>query len=604
MLLVLITALAGCAGSAAFRDGNALIAQGRFEEGLARLDDAVREAPDQVAYQTALRSRRAALVQELILAGDRARLIGQTEQARTAFGRALTLDAGAELARQRLSDLEQQAQADAWVADMAAGLARQTEAQLKAALRAARDLLARVPNHAGARQLSADIGRRLAATAGDASGLAARYRKPVTLEFRDAPLKAVLEVLSAQTGIRVFYDRDVEGGILVTLFARETSVEETLRMLLRTNQLTYKVLNERGILIFPDTPQKQKQYRALSVRAFYLTNADVNAVANTLRTIVKSRDLIIDERLGIIFMRDTPEAIRMAERIVALQDLGDAEVMLEVEILEVNRRRLTELGVQWPGSLSLTPLPRTGQTLLLSDLGRLSSHSTQASIDPAQLIARAEDGDVNVLANPRIRVRNKEKASIRIGDRVPIFTTTVSGTTGFAADSVTYLDVGLKLEVAPRIHLDGEVAIKVDLEVSTLGAPVTSRSGTRAHQIGTRGASTTLRLRDGETQILAGLIEDSDRANAAKVPFLGDIPLLGRLFGTRSSKTERNEILLSITPRILRTVALPAQLDIEFDSGTDNDIGSLPLALPPARHSGQEGDAGAAVDASPVADRR
>src|SRR5690606_15191807 len=358
--------------------------------------------------------------------------------------------------------------------------------------------------------------------------LAEVYQKPITLEFRDAPLKAVFDVIAKVSGLNFFFDRDVRPDLKATILARNTSIEDAVRLLLVTSQLEQKVLNENAILIYPNTPQKLKDYQSLTVRTFYLANADAKAVANSIKTLVKTKDMVIDERLGIIMLRDTPEAVRMAERIVALQDLRDPEVMLEVEVLEVTRSRLMELGVQWPSQLGLSPLTNGTTPLTLNDLRNINSSTTQASIGGLLINARKENQNGNVLANPRIRVKNKEKAKVLIGERVPVITTT-STSTGFVSESVNYVDVGLKLDVEPTIYLDDEVAIKVNLEVSSLVREVLSKSGSLSYQIGTRGASTVLRLRDGETQVLAGLINDEDRSTANKVPLLGELPILGRL---------------------------------------------------------------------------
>lgn len=304
----------------------------------------------------------------------------------------------------------------------------------------------------------------------------------------------------------------------------------------------------------------------------------MKAISNSIKTIVKTKDVVIDERLGVIVMRDTPEAIRMAERIVALQDLGDSEVMLEVEILEVKRSRLLELGVQWPNKLTLSPLTVGSAPVTLDDLRRLSGARLGAAVGSVVINADQQDQDGNILANPRIRVRNKDKAKIQIGDKVPVITTT-STSTGFISDSVAYVDVGLKLEVEPSIYLDDEVAIKINLEVSNLVREIVSRNGTMAYQIGTRGASTTLRLKDGETQILAGLISEEDRSTGNRVPLVGDLPIAGRLFGSQKDDNQRSEILLSITPHIVRTIGRPDMLDAEFESGTESSIGTAGLRL-------------------------
>jgi general secretion pathway protein D len=202
--------------------------------------------------------------------------------------------------------------------------------------------------------------------------------------------------------------------------------------------------------------------------------------------------------------------------------------------------------------------------------------------DPlVQLNAKAQNGRTNVLANPRIRVKNREKARIHIGDKVPVITTT-AGATGFVSESVNYLDVGLKLEVEPQVFLEDDVGIKVGLEVSNVSSQVKTSSGTTAYQIGTRNASTTLRLKDGETQVLAGLINDEDRRSANRVPGLSDLPFAGRLFSNNDDTVNKTEVVLLITPHVIRNVERPGVRLEQFSSGTEAEVGGAPLSLPSA----------------------
>jgi general secretion pathway protein D len=207
--------------------------------------------------------------------------------------------------------------------------------------------------------------------------------------------------------------------------------------------------------------------------------------------------------------------------------------------------------------------------------------------DPLFLVSfLQQDGTTNVLANPRIRVKNKEKARVHIGDRLPVITTTAAATGGFVSESVSYLDVGLKLEVEPFIYLDDEVGIRIGLEVSNIAREIrTVGSNTLTYQIGTRNATTMLRLRDGETQILAGLISDEDRQNASRVPGLGELPVAGRLFSHTRDNTVKSEIVLLITPRLVRTLARPDARSAEFAAGTEvsagGPAGAVPFVLPP-----------------------
>ncbi|HEV7819547.1 MAG TPA: hypothetical protein VGO84_00100, partial [Burkholderiales bacterium] len=191
---------------------------------------------------------------------------------------------------------------------------------------------------------------------------------------------------------------------------------------------------------------------------------------------------------------------------------------------------------------------------------------------------RRESSDVNLLANPRIRVKNREKAKIHIGDKVPVITTTSTANVG-VSQSVSYLDIGLKLDVEPNVQLDDEVSIRVGLEVSNIVREITNRQGVLTYQVGTRNATTALRLKNGETQVLAGLINDEDRNNASKVPGLGDIPLIGRLFSSHASDRTKTEIVLLITPRIVRNVVRPEFYSAEFSGGTDLAAGAPPLQI-------------------------
>ncbi len=306
-----------------------------------------------------------------------------------------------------------------------------------------------------------------------------------------------------------------------------------------------------------------------------------------IRAVVKTRDIFVDEKINLLVIRDTPEAVRMAERLIAAQDLAEPEVMLEVEVLEVSVTRLTELGLKYPDTIALAVQGAAGVPGVLSLNEFLNFNSNLAQVvfpNPAFLLSlKQQDGSTSVLANPRIRVKNREKAKIHIGDRVPVITTTAAATGGFVSETVTYLDVGLKLEVEPIIYLEDEVGIKVALEVSRIVREIRSTSGTLVYQIGTRTASTLLRLRDGETQVLAGLISDEDRRGADRVPGLGELPTLGRLFSSQRDEQLKTQLVLLITPRIVRTLARPAAHTVEF-SARDTEAAAPHVTRPaPAR---------------------
>ena len=580
---VLFSLSACMAGSGAYKRGNALLAAGELEQGLAWLEEALRRNPQSIQYRAALRSGRASAVNQLLARADVALRAYRFAEAEAAYRRILGLDAQQI---QALDGLQRVARMERRRAIMEAveGLFESgREEDLQQATDLLRGILRQDPDHNAARTWKARIDTALAAREPEQNVLAEIFSDPISLEFRDADLRSVLDVIAQVSGLNFFYDKDVPSQLKVTLFAKDTTIEDAMRLVLITNGLRHKVLNAHSILIYPNLPPKIEEYQSLVVRTFYLENADAATVAESIKTIVKSENIVVDERLGVLIVRDTADAIRMAERIVALQDLREPEVMLDVEILEIQRSRLQELGIRWPSQIAFAPLA-TGNTLNLRALLNLTDLTTQVTVGSATINAREESQGVNILANPRIRVRNKEMAKIQIGDRVPVITaniTTSTTTAGVVSDSVSYVDVGLKLDVEPNIHLNGEVAIKISMEVSSLAREIITSSGTRVYQIGTRMASTVLRLKDGETQILAGLINDEDRSTANNVPSLRDLPLAGRLFGSQRDEGRRSEILLSITPRVVRTLRRPDLLDTRFDFGTARNIGTGHFQLSP-----------------------
>ncbi len=570
--------LSGCASQMAFREANQLLADNKPTEGLAKLEEAVKLDPRNAEYRVALSTTRASLVNRYLTAAEANRRDGRLTEAEKWYRQVMAYEPENAMARQGLEALVVERKHRLVVVEGEALLKKGKPEDLATALDMLRPVLSENPRQREALNLKERIEEAQNKQAKPEAKLAESFRKTITLEFRDAPLRTVFDVIAKVSSLNFFFDKDIRPDLKANIMARNTTIEDAVRLLMVTNQLEQKILNENSVLIYPNTPQKLKDYQTLSVRTFYLANADVKAVSNTIKTIVKTKDLVIDERLGLIIMRDTPDAIRMAERIVALQDLTDPEVMLEVEVVEMKRSRLLELGINWPNQLSLSPVQIDGVPLVLKDLGNLNRSNLRATIGGVTANARKEDADVSILANPRIRVRNKEKAKVLIGDRVPVITTT-SNVTGFVSESINYVDVGLKLEVEPNIYLDEEVAIKVNLEVSSLVREIISKSGSLAYQIGTRGASTVLRLKDGETQILAGLISDEDRSSANKVPGLGEMPVAGRLFGSQKDDSLRSEILLSITPRVVRSIRRPDLQSAEFESGTESNIGARPLQL-------------------------
>lgn len=592
-LAALALLVAGCATESVLKEARTNFQAGRGEEALAVLDKAMKEDPANNELRKEYFRLRELLVAQWLAQAESMRLAGQTDIADALYRRAQQTDSANARAKAGLAQIE----TDRRHQDIVAAAEKLVKAEnYREAQDVLRPVLMENPEQREARRLQRAIDDKLVRPAFVEVHLKSSTAKPISLELRDVTLRSVFDVLSRGSGVTFILDKDVRADQKTTLVVRDATVEDAMRMVLLANQLANKLLNETTVFVFPNTPQKLREHQELVVRAFYLANADVKLTANMVRAVAKTRDIFIDEKLNLLVIRDTPKAVRLVEKLIATQDLAEPEVMLEVEVLEIGSNRLLELGLRFPDSIAWSLVGggaagaagTPGVVSLPEWLNRDSNLVRLTFTNPLFLLnLRQQDGTTSVLANPRIRVKNKEKAKIHIGDRVPVITTTAAATGGFISESISYLDVGLKLEVEPLIYLEDEVGIKIALEVSNIVRELRSTtSSSLAYQIGTRNATTTLRLRDGETQILAGLINDEDRRSANRVPGLGELPVLGRLFSSTLDNRTKTEIVLLITPRLVRTLARPQAHAVEFAAGTETSSGSAPLgALAPGSSS-------------------
>jgi general secretion pathway protein D len=572
--------LFGCAASQLHRKGMADVDRGNYEDGVAELSAAVQSSPDNLSYKLDLAARRESSIQKLVATADGLRAAGQWDQAVATYRRVLVINPTDQRAKRGIDGVE----ADRRHASMVAEAYKDFERKdYDAADTILRSVLDEDSGFGPATALAAKIVIARGPTT-VAPKLKSRNNAKVTLQFRDAPTKMVFEVLARQTGINFVLDKDVKSDSKTTIFVQDVPIEDAIDLVLDQNTLARQILSSNMVLIYPNTTAKQKDYEEQIVHTFYLTNAVPKDVEGLLKSMLGAKTLFVDERTNVVVMRDTPDAVRMAEKLVASIDVPEPEVLISVEVLEIARSRLLNLGITPPSSATVTPTSVAGaatsggSSLVVGDL--LRQNKNTLAITPLSISANALQtiGNTNTLASPRIRARNKEKAKILIGSRVPVITSsTALLTSGTASSSsVQYLDVGLTLEVQPTVYQDGDVSIKIGLEVSSITNTVVV-GGTQAYTIGTRNANTLLRLKDGETQILAGLIQDSDTRNSAGIPGLSQIPIVGRLFGSNNTDREKSEIVLSITPHIIRTQARPESDNTEFWYGTETRSRSSPF---------------------------
>lgn len=575
--------LPGCAGYMAYREGRSDLADGKVEPGLAKLKEAVDKDPRNVEFRQTYFSERDTAVNALVRRAEHATDAGDFDGAREAYAQVLKLDPANERGAAGMARVDA-AQRQWGMLEAALTLSRKGDHE--AAIGRVQQVLSENPAHARAAALMRTLQRQRADQTGRDLGLYPRlkegYRKPVTLSFAGASLQQVFDALKQASGLNYVIDKDVKTDQRVTLSVTNKPVEDILRLLLATNQLDRRILDEDTLLVYPNTPAKAAEYREMVVRTFYLSHAEANKVANLVRTIAKAKDVVVDDKLNLMVVRDSAEVVRLVEKLVAAQDVPEPEVMLELEVLEISVNRLLEMGVSWPSSGSASVLGAAGKAGILTPSEARHFNSGLVRLDVGDpLIAaklRSTKGDANLLANPRVRVRNKQAAKILIGERVPVFTTTATANVG-TSESVNYLDVGLKLDIEPIISVDDEVSMKLALEVSNILATITRASGTQAYRLGTRNTSTTLRVHDGETNVLAGLIQREDRRSNTGVPGLNEVPLISKLFGAAQDSDTRTEIVLLVTPHIVRNVELPGLGVQEFLAGTEASVGAAPIQL-------------------------
>lgn len=570
-ILIICMLLGACADPV--REGERLVNEGKVEAGIAKLDELVRQDPGNAEYRMAQMRNKEKIVGLKLMEADRLREQGKLDDAEVVYRTVLAIDEPNWRAKNGLAaiqDERQQAEKLAQAGKLIKGNKPDNARNL------VHEVLVQSPGQASALKLMRDLNLEDKDRSVQVRSLGGAFSKKVSLEFRDTPLTMVFNALTQQTGLNFIMDKDVRPDLRSTIVVRGVAVTDAINLILSTNQLDKKALNANTLLIYPNQPAKQKDYQDMVVRSFYLANADPKTTLAMIKTLLKTRDVFVDEKLNLVIMRDTPEVISMAEKLIAAQDLAEPEVMLEIEVLEVNRTRLLELGIQYPNSATLLPLGGGTDPLLARQLRGISG--ADIAISPVTANLNKVDTDTVILANPRIRVKNREKAKIHVGDRVPVISAVSTANVG-TSDSVTYLDTGLKLEVEPNVYLNDDVGIKLSLEVSTITKQITSKNGTLTYQLGTREASTVLRLKNGETQILAGLINNQEQDSANKIPGLGDLPLFGHLFSSHRNDGAKTEIVLLVTPHIVRNISQPAPDIIEFDAGTDSNMGGPPIRL-------------------------
>jgi len=600
--LILVLMSIGCSpGRTAFDKAQQLERDGMFDESVIKYAEAININPDMSEYRLRFLKASEAAAKVHLEAGDKLLADAKYDQAYGEYQKAVAMDASLDRAKQQSERLLKLRNS---IAAYNEGAALEKENKPKEAIRSYQKALNLNPENKEA----GDALEKLMKTRrvkSESFELNLKSTKPITLKFKDAKLKDVFNIITQLSGINFIFDEGVKD-TTVTIYLENATFQQALDIISGMQKLNRKVLNETTIIVFPKTPDKAKQYEDLYVQTFFLNKLDAKKAVNLIRTMLQVKKIYVNEEMNTLVIRDTYDVIEVARRILEANDVPDAEVVLEVEVIELAKKNTESFGLALSKySIGYATVGPSGNflsdTLLTTSSIGVSGSSSTVNASGSATVTRADTsqlvnlfkwgdysgfitvpsatfnfgktlGNAETLSNPKMRVKNREKAKFNVGTRVPITTTSSNGVGNYNVN-VQYVDVGVKINAEPTIQLNNDVNIKLGLEVSSILSKerVGTDGNTTVATIGTRNLDTVLSLKDGETSIIGGLIQDTKGQNSNKVAFLGDIPVIGPLFASHDNSGDKTELILAITPRIVRGIAVSEPEISSFWSGLEDD---------------------------------
>jgi general secretion pathway protein D len=556
LALAALLAAVACSGSRAFHDGREAESVGHWDVALLKYTKALELDPTNSEYRIALAKARMKASQFHFEKGKIYRSAGRPELAVVELQQAVALDQTNEYAQTELRKARDEA---------AKALAeRGAESRMEAAKRKTRGMRARAPL------------------------LEPMSDRPINLNFpQPKPVKQIYQSLASAAGINVIFDPQLKDDN-VSIVLTNVEFQTALETLMRQENHFYKVIDEHTMLIAADNPQNRKTYEDLVIRTFFLSNGDVTEVSNALRSLLQTTRISINKAENSITLRDTADKVAIAEKIIEQNDKQLSEVVVDVELLQINTDDVLDLGLSLvPYSVSAS-IPAPGgntdlgaklpdNTFTWDQLKQISINSFGFNIPSLLYTFIKNNTNAELLAKPQLRISEGQKAQLIIGDKVPIPTTTFNTGTTVGGNivpvtSFQYQDVGIKIDVEPRVHHNREITMKMTVEVSQLNGFVPVQGGQAQPIIGTRTIASNIRLKDGETNFLAGLYRTDKTATTNTIPFLGDIPVLGRLLSRKQTENKSTDIILTLTPHIIRIPDVTEEDLAPVYVGTDANI--------------------------------
>jgi general secretion pathway protein D len=539
LLLVFCLAVAANAdqANAAFKRGVQAESKNKYDEAFQAFSEAHNLKPRDAKYFTAFTRLRFYAAGEHIRQGQLLRDSGKLQEALAEFQRAAAIDPTNFVAK---------------------GEARHTEEMIKKQAQA----------HAGEEPKKVQPLEKQAAEAAGPVELQPLSNTLITLRLTESSTN-VYKTVGRLAGINVLFDQDYKAQ-KITVELNDVTLREALNTVALQTKTFWEAISSNSILVAADTASKRKEMQDSVMKTFYLRNvsnpAELQEVANTLRGILDVTRIQLVPKQNAMIIRGTTDQLVLVQKLLSDIDKPKPEVVIEVAVLQVSRTRIRTIGVNPPTSANVVMVPNaTGGAsggsgsgaFTINTLGKLTADNFQVSIPGASLSYLMSDGDTRLIQNPQIRAVDNEKATLKIGDRVPVATGSFGAAAGGGGISALvntqfqYLDVGVNIDITPHIHADNEVTLKMTLEVSSVSG-TQNIGGISQPVIGQRRIEHEARLQDGEVNLVGGILEDTETNSLSGYPLLTKIPILKYLFAQEDKQRRENEIVFAITPHIIR----------------------------------------------------
>src|SRR5438477_2676547 len=594
LLVVAISLSAAASANSLFKKGKDAEARQNYEQAYEYYKQAYDLKPKDLAYRAAYERLRFYAGASHVKRGQLLRDSGKLDEALAEFQKAVEVDPSSPIAQQEI---------------------RRTQQMIDAA---------KAPGPKAAAPAPSGLQQRVQEAQGPVE-LAAISNIPITLKLTE-DTKVIYETVGKLAGINVLYDPDYTSR-RVKIELNGVTLEQALQIIALESKTFWRPVTPNTIFVASDTPAKRKDVEQSVIKTFYLANLsqpkELQDVVTALRQILEISRIQPLPSQGALVVRGTPDQIALAEKLVGDLDKARSEVIVDVAVMQVSRDKARTLGINPPTSATValqnnintttptttggttTTTGNTGSTsgsanqINLNRLGNLNATDFTVTINPATATALFNDSTTKIIQNPQIRAVDGQKASLKIGDRVPVATGSFQpgiggvGINPLVNTQFQYLDVGVNIDITPRVHAAREVTLKISMDISN----VTGQSnigGISQPIIGQRKIEHEIRLKEGEVNLLGGMLEDSTTKSLSGIPGLSQIPILRYLFGQTNTEHRENEIVFALIPHIVRSQDLSELNQRALQVGTASAIELRRVSRP------APGDGGAPTQPTPT----